>query len=274
MYAQDQEQDEGGAARLALMSELASAIDSDQLSLRYQPQVDASSGRVVAFEALTRWDHPARGPIGPDEFIPIAERGATIHRLTERALLGAIRQARTWRDAGLDVQVAVNISTRDLLEEHMPDGVRRMLEGEQLPPDRLILEITESGLMADQERAIRTVTRLRELGVGVSIDDFGSGYASIAYLRRLRPTEVKIDRSFVATMATDPDAEGIVRATIDIAHVLGLTVVAEGVEDATTRGRLARLGVDRIQGYDVARPMPADEVEPYLLREAVPVLTA
>lgn len=274
MYDLDLEQDEGGAARLALMSDLASAIDSDQLSLRYQPQVDASTGRVVAFEALTRWDHPARGPIGPDEFIPIAERGATIHRLTERALLDAIRQARTWREAGLDVQVAVNISTRDLLEEHMPDGVRRMLEAELLPPDQLILEITESGLMADQERAIRTVTRLRELGVGVSIDDFGSGYASIAYLRRLHPTEVKIDRSFVATMATDPDAEGIVRATIDIAHVLGLTVVAEGVEDATTRGRLARLGVDRIQGYEIARPMRADEVEPYLLRETAPVLTA
>ncbi len=270
MYAHDQE--EGGADRLALMADLASAIDSGQLSLRYQPQIDARSGRVVAFEALTRWEHPVRGLVGPDEFIPVAERSGTIHRLTERALLDAIQHARAWQDAGLDVRVSVNISTRDLLEEHMPEGVRRMLEAEHLTPDRLTLEITESGLMADQERAIRTVTRLRELGVGVSIDDFGSGYSSIAYLRRLRPTEVKIDRSFVAAMGTDPDAEGIVRATIDIAHVLGLTVVAEGVEDAVTRRRLVRLGADRIQGYAVARPMLAADVPAFLRGEAVPVL--
>ncbi len=148
-----------------------------------------------------------------------------------------------------------------------------MLDDERVSHDRLILEITESGLMADQERAIRTVTRLRELGVGVSIDDFGSGYASIAYLRRLRPTEVKVDRSFVAAMATDPDAEGIVRATIDIAHVLGLTVVAEGVESAAMRDRLARLGADRLQGYAVARPMPARDIAAYLRREAAAVPT-
>ncbi|MBI2324149.1 MAG: EAL domain-containing protein [Chloroflexi bacterium] len=270
MYALDQE--EGGADRLALMAELASAVDSDQLSLYYQPQIDAGSGRIVALEALMRWEHPVHGLVPPDQFIPIAERSGTIHRLTERALLDAIRHARAWRDAGFDIQVSVNISTRDLLEDHMPDGVRRMLEAEGLPPERLILEITESGLMADQERAVRTVTRLRELGVGVSIDDFGTGYSSIAYLRRLSPTEVKIDRSFVAALDVDPDAEGIVRATVDIGHVLGLTVVAEGVEDAATRTRLARLGADRLQGYAVARPMPAGEVDAYLRREAVPAL--
>jgi diguanylate cyclase (GGDEF)-like protein len=265
-YAPDQEEEERGVGRLALMSELASAIDAGQLSLRYQPQIDAATGRVVAFEALTRWEHPVRGLIGPDEFIPIAERGGTIHRLTERALAEAIQQARSWRDDGVDARVAVNISTRDLLEEHMPDRLRVMLERDDLPPDRLILEITESGLMADQERAVRTVTRLRALGVGVSIDDFGSGYASIAYLRRLCPTEVKIDRSFVAALATDPDAEGIVRATIDIAHVLGLTVVAEGVEDPTARDRLSRLGADRLQGYVFARPMAASDIGAYLRR--------
>lgn len=259
MYTLDQE--EGAADRLALMAELAPAIDSGQLSLRYQPQVDARSGRVVAFEGLVRWDHPVRGVLGPDQFVPVAERSGTIHRLTERVLADGIRQARAWLDDGRDVQVAINISTRDLLEDHMPDRLGAMLTAAGLPAERIILEITESGLMADQERAIRTVTRLRGLGVGVSIDDYGTGFSSIAYLRRLHPTEVKIDRSFVSVMDTDTDAAAIVRATIDLAHVLGLTVVAEGVEDETTRARLVDLGVDRLQGYAIGRPMSVADLD-------------
>lgn len=139
-----------------------------------------------------------------------------------------------------------------------------MLADLGLPPERIVLEITESGLMADQDRAIRTVARLRELGVGVSIDDYGTGFSSIAYLRRLHPTEVKIDRSFVSAMATDPDAAAIVRATIDLAHVLGLVVVAEGVEDAATRARLVALGVDRLQGYGIARPAIVGDLAPFM----------
>lgn len=257
-YAADQE--DGGADQLALMGELAAAIDAGQLSLRYQPQLDVQSGRVAAVEALVRWEHPTRGVLGPDAFIPIAERSGLIHRLTERVLMDAVRQARAWLDEGRDLQVAVNVSTRDLLEEHMPDSVRGMLEEAGLPPGRLILEITESGLMIDQARAVATVTRLREIGLGVSIDDYGTGYSSIAYLRRLDPSEVKIDRSYVATMRTDADAEAIVRATVDLARVLGLTVVAEGVEDDATRMRLTDLGVDRLQGYAIARPIRAREI--------------
>ena len=249
------EQDEGGADRLALMADLVAAFDSDRISLHYQPQVDARTGRIVAYEALVRWDHPQRGLLGPDSFVPLAERSGLIHRLTERVLGDAIRQARAWSDAGRDVQLAVNISTRDLLEDHMPDGVRRMLETAGLPPDRLVLEITESALMVDQDRAIANIARLRELGVGVSIDDYGTGYSSIAYLRRLRPTEVKIDRSFVAAARGGGDAHAIVRATVDLAHILGLTVVAEGVEDAETVELLRRLGADRLQGFGIGRPL-------------------
>lgn len=259
MHALDQE--EGAADRLALMAELAPAIDSGQLSLRYQPQVDARTGRIVAFEGLVRWDHPVRGSLGPERFVPIAEHSGTIHRLTERVLADGIRQARAWIESGRDVQVAINISTRDLLEDHMPDRLSAMLAAEGLPAERIILEITESGLMADQERAIRTVTRLREVGVGVSIDDYGTGFSSIAYLRRLHPTEVKIDRSFVSAMATDTDAGAIVRATIDLAHVLGVTVVAEGVEDEAIRERLVELGVDRMQGYAIGRPMSVADLD-------------
>jgi EAL domain-containing protein (putative c-di-GMP-specific phosphodiesterase class I) len=255
------------------MSELIPAIDSGQLSLRYQPQVDVATGRVVAVEALVRWDHPERGPLGPDRFVPIAERSGMIHRLTEHVLAGAIAQAREWLDAGHVLDVSVNISTRDLLEEHMPARLGRMLADAGLPPERLVLEVTESGLMTDQERAVATIAHLRALGIGVSIDDYGTGYSSIAYLRRLAPTELKIDRSFVATMDADPDASAIVRATIDLAHVLGLTVVAEGVEDRSTWSALVDLGVDRVQGYAVARPLAAGAVAP-LLDGARPIAAA
>lgn len=254
------EQDEGGADRIALLAELATGIDEGELFLQYQPQIDARSGRVVAAEALVRWAHPIRGPLAPDAFIPLAERSGLIRRLSERVLADAIRDARAWLEEGRDLRIAVNISTRDLLDDRLVGAVERMLAVAGLPPDRLVLEITESALMVDQDRAVATLTRFRELGVAISIDDYGTGYSSIAYLRRLDPDEVKIDRSFVAAMGSDSDALAIVRATIDLGHVLGLTVVAEGVEDEETRSRLCDLGIDRIQGYAIARPMPASDL--------------
>ena len=254
------EQDEGGADRIALLAELATGIDEGELFLRYQPQIDARTGRVVAAEALVRWAHPTRGPLAPDAFIPLAERSGLIRRLSERVLADAIRDARAWLEEGRDLRIAVNISTRDLLDDRLVGAVERMLAVAGLPPDRLVLEITESALMVDQDRAVATLTRFRELGVAISIDDYGTGYSSIAYLRRLDPDEVKIDRSFVAAMGSDADALAIVRATIDLGHVLGLTVVAEGVEDEETRSLLCGLGVDRLQGYAIARPMPASDL--------------
>lgn len=158
----------------------------------------------------------------------------------------------------------MNISTRNLLDTRLVECVREVLASEGLPAECLVLEITESALMADQDRAVDTIARLRGLGVGVSIDDYETGYSSIAYLRRLGADEVKIDRSFVAAMRTDPDAEAIVRATLDLAHVLGFGVVAEGVEDALTWDRLGALGVDRVQGYAIARPMEARSVIPWI----------
>ena len=254
------EQDEGGADRIALLAELATGIDEGELFLRYQPQIDARTGRVVAAEALVRWAHPTRGLLAPDAFIPLAERSGLIRRLSERVLADAIRDARAWLEEGRDLRIAVNISTRDLLDDRLVGAVERMLAVADLPPDRLVLEITESALMVDQDRAVATLTRFRELGVAISIDDYGTGYSSIAYLRRLDPDEVKIDRSFVAAMGSDADALAIVRAIIDLGHVLGLTVVAEGVEDEETWTRLRGLGVDRLQGYAIARPMPASDL--------------
>lgn len=258
------EQDEGGADRLALLAELTDAIEEDQLVLHYQPQVDARTGRLFAFEALVRWQHPRRGLLAPTEFVMLAERTGLIRRFTERVLRQAVHQTREWREAGRDVRVAVNISMRNLLDEHLPDLVRDILATEELPPDCLVLEITESALMADQDRTVETIKRLRALGVLVSIDDYGSGYSSIAYLKRLGADEVKIDKSFIMEMASDPSAEAIVRATIDLGHTLGFAVVAEGVEDRETWATLRDLGVDRVQGYEIARPMPAAQVIPWV----------
>ena len=269
-YADDQ--DEGGADRLALMADLAAALEGDELFVHYQPQLDVATGRIRAVEALLRWRHPKRGMLAPSEFIPLAERSALITRLTERVVRTAVRDARTWRDGGDELRVAVNISTRNLLDTRLVDCVREVLAGEGVPAECLVLEITESALMADQDRAVATIAGLRELGVGISIDDYGTGYSSIAYLRRLGADEVKIDRSFVAAMRTDANAEAIVRATLDLARVLGFSVVAEGVEDVPTWDRLRALRVDRVQGYAIARPMEASSVIPWLReRSEVPV---
>ncbi|MGH2377075.1 MAG: putative bifunctional diguanylate cyclase/phosphodiesterase [Candidatus Limnocylindria bacterium] len=254
-YAEDQ--DEGHADRLGLMAELTAAIDRDELVVLYQPQIDAQSGRVVAAEALLRWQHPTRGMLAPGEFIPLAERSALITRLTVKVIATAVRDARAWRAEGQDLRIAVNISARSLFDSRLVDCVRETLAREGLAGERLILEITESALMADQDRAIATIRGLRELGVGISIDDYGTGYSSIAYLRRLAADEVKIDRSFVSAMWSDSNAEAIVRATLDLAHMLGFEVVAEGVEEARTRRHLTALGIDRLQGYGIARPMEA-----------------
>ncbi|HUG05667.1 MAG TPA: EAL domain-containing protein, partial [Candidatus Limnocylindria bacterium] len=261
-YAEDQ--DKGDADRLGLMAELAAAIDRYELVVLYQPQIDASSGRVVAAEALVRWRHPMRGMLAPSEFIPLAERSALITRLTEQVIATAVRDARAWRADGADLRIAVNISARSLFDSRLVDCVREVLAREDVAGERLLLEITESALMADQDRAIATIRSLRELGVGISIDDYGTGYSSIAYLRRLAADEVKIDRSFVSSMWSDANAEAIVRATLDLAHVLGFEVVAEGVEEARTRRHLIALGIDRLQGYGIGRPMEAGLLVPWV----------
>jgi diguanylate cyclase (GGDEF)-like protein len=265
----DRSQDENASANVSLLAHLREAISAGRLSLDYQPQIESSADQPVAVEALVRWQDPDRGWVPPSEFIPLAERGGLIRALTDWVLRAAIDQGVRWRDDGLPIPIAVNLSMRDLLDPRFPESVARLLARSDLSPELLALEITESALMADERVAATNVARLRALRIRVSIDDFGTGYSSLAYLDRLRADEVKIDRSFVRGLLTDESSGAIVRATIDLAHTLHFEVVAEGVEDEATWRRLALLGCDRLQGYAIARPLPPTEAAEWLRQHGV-----
>ena len=253
----DRSLDGHSPGRLALLGELRRALQEDQLVLHYQPKVDVALGRVTGAEALVRWQHPERGLLPPADFVPVAEGTGLILPLTLWTLEAAVAQARSWLDAGHAVQVAVNLSPRCLLEPGLPDQVLRVLDGHGLPARLLRLELTESTVMADPDRAFAVVSRLRDLGVAISIDDFGTGYSSMSHLKQLPVDELKIDRSFVADMLADGNDAVLVRSSIDLGHNLGMAVVAEGVEDEETLLALSALGCDVVQGYHLARPMPA-----------------
>ncbi|MCA1598802.1 MAG: EAL domain-containing protein, partial [Chloroflexi bacterium] len=248
-------------ARLALLADLRAAITEGGLALHYQPQVELATGQVRGVEALVRWPHPAHGLLPPDQFIGLAEQHGLIGPLTLWVLDEALRQGQAWARAGWDVQVAVNLSAWSLHDAALPQTIAALLRRHDAPPERLRLELTEGTVMADAERALEVLTRLAALGVGLSVDDFGTGYSSLAYLKRLPVDEVKIDRSFVHDLVTDEADAAIVRATVGLGRSLGLRVVAEGVEDRATWDRLTELGCDTAQGYYLARPLPAVEVE-------------
>jgi diguanylate cyclase (GGDEF)-like protein len=252
--------DQYSPRRLALIGELRMAVQDATLEVHYQPKAELRSGRVVGLEALARWAHPTHGPIPPDEFVPIAEHTGLIRPLTLYVLGAALEQCRAWQDQGLPVGVAVNLSARSLPEPTLVDDVARLLGAVDVPPDLLTLEITEGHIMSDPDRAIGVLRSLRGLGVHLAIDDFGTGYSSLAYLKRLPVDEVKLDRSFVMHMTSDPDDAAIVRSTVELARNLGLRIVAEGVEDQATWDLLAAMGCDLGQGYHLARPMPAGDV--------------
>ena len=254
LYTADQ--DEHSPMRLAMVGELRRAIDQNELALHYQPKVSLASGQVICAEALVRWDHPRHGLLGPDVFVPIAEQTGLIRPLARWVLDAALRQCNRWRQDGLDLSVAVNLSMRNLHDPEVVDMIRQLLLRWGIPPARLVVEITESSLMADAARAMEVLGRLRGMGVSVSIDDFGTGYSSLAYLKRLSVDELKIDKSFVSHVATDHNDAAIVRSTIGLAHDLGLSVVAEGIEDQQTLEFLAGLGCDVAQGYFISRPLP------------------
>jgi len=266
------EHERDGAGRLALMSDLRRAVDEGELVLYYQPQIDLRTGGITSVEALVRWMHPKRGLVGPDEFIPLAERTGLIKRLTRTVLTEAIRQARAWELAGLRVPIAVNLSMRNIHDPQLPQTIAQLLQRWDARPDLLRLEMTETVLAADPERALQTMDSLRAMGVHIALDDFGIGYSSLAYLNRLPLDEIKIDRSFVIGMIDDESSATIVRATVELGHGLGYAVVAEGVENAETRQRLTALGCDAIQGYLVARPMPADQTAEWIGRATVPTV--
>jgi diguanylate cyclase (GGDEF)-like protein len=262
----DPEQDHHSPERLQLVGELRRAIESDGLVLHYQPKVSFRTGKIIGSEALVRWAHPQRGIIAPDDFIPLAENTGLIRQLSRWVLNEALRQCRAWQDAELYLPVSVNLSTRDLLDPTLPEIVSDRLEHWRLAPSSLKLEITESAVMADAERAIEVLGRLRSMGVRISVDDFGTGYSSLSYLKRLPVDELKIDRSFIRQIASDENDVAIVRSTIGLAHDLGLTVVAEGIEDRQSWDVLARLGCDVVQGHYVSRPLTADALVEWLRR--------
>ncbi len=266
------EHERDGAGRLALMSDLRRAVDEGELVLYYQPQIDLKTGALTSVEALVRWMHPKRGLVGPDEFIPLAERTGLIKRLTRTVLTEAIRQARAWELAGLRVPIAVNLSMRNIHDPQLPQTIAQLLQRWDARPDLLRLEMTETVLAADPKRALQTMDALRAMGVHIALDDFGIGYSSLAYLNRLPLDEIKIDRSFVLGMIDEEASATIVRATVDLGHGLGYGVVAEGVENAETRQRLTALGCDAIQGFLVARPMPADQTAEWIGKAGLPIV--
>jgi diguanylate cyclase (GGDEF)-like protein/PAS domain S-box-containing protein len=250
--------------RLNLLGELRQAIAQNELVLYYQPQVDIASGKVMGVEALVRWPRTGEDMVSPLEFIPLAEQTGLIRPLTLWILEQAVQQCDRWRTAGFDLMVSVNLSARNLLDPTLPDVLAKMLVACQLKADCLMLEVTESAVMLQPERALQVMERLHEMGVRLSVDDFGTGYSSLAYLKKLPVSELKIDQSFVFGMVTNDNDGIIVRSTIDLAHNLGLKVVAEGIEDRETLRLLEILGCDTGQGYLFARPMPPEEFSRWL----------
>ncbi|MEK7841433.1 MAG: EAL domain-containing protein, partial [Deltaproteobacteria bacterium] len=241
--------------RLALMGELRTAIGQNQLFLVYQPKIDLKTGRTLGVEALVRWQHPTKGVIPPDQFIFLAEHSGLIKQLTFWVLGEALRQTRSWSQAGLEVSVAVNLSTKNLQTPLLLDQIKGLLSTWGVPPSRLRLEITESLIMADPKRTIEILTQLTLLGICFSIDDFGTGYSSLRYLQTLPVDEIKIDKSFVLNMMTDESSMKIVYSTIELGHSLGLKVVAEGVENQEIFDKLNSLGCDVAQGYFISKPI-------------------
>jgi EAL domain-containing protein (putative c-di-GMP-specific phosphodiesterase class I) len=257
-----------GPKQLTLLAELRRALASDEIVLHYQPKVDMRSGQICGVEALARWQHPQRGLLGPLDFIPLAEQAGLIEPLTVQVLAMAIEQHRIWRQNGLVLPVAVNLSTRCLLDPDLVETIDSLLRAAQMPPGMLTLEITESALLGDPAQTLAVLRRIRDLGVGVSIDDFGTGYSSMAYLHQMPITELKVDRSFVAQMSVAANNNAIVRAVLDLAHNLGLQVVAEGVEDEQTRDELIELGCRTSQGYLYSAPLPPAELTAWAARRS------
>ncbi len=258
LYAADR--DEYSPHRLALAAELRRALDERELVLHYQPKADLTNDRIVAVEALVRWEHPEHGLLTPDQFVPLAEATGLIRELTLRVLDEALRQQRAWRDDGIDLRVAVNLSARDLYDLTLPATVAELLATHDVPATGLELEITESVIVADPMRARAILNRLSEMGIVLAVDDYGTGYSSLGYLKRLPIDEMKIDRSFVMQMTDDRNDAAIVRSTVELGRNLGLRVVAEGVETAAAWAHLKALGCNFAQGYYLSRPVPAGEI--------------
>ena len=245
---------------LSLVSEIRTAVEQNQLSLYVQPKIDFATGKLLAVEALVRWNHPERGLIFPDMFIPFAEKTGHISKISYWMLCEAARYAALWQRQGLDMTLAVNLSARDLIDIELPNKLKEILAEHKLSANSLSLEITESSIMDDPARALDTIERIAKMGIQLSIDDFGTGYSSLAYLKRLPVNELKIDKSFVMNIEHDHDDVTIVKSTIELGHNLGLKVVAEGIENKNAWNILNAMGCDYGQGYFMSKPMPASKL--------------
>jgi diguanylate cyclase (GGDEF)-like protein len=259
--------------QLSLLGELRHAVEHDELRLFFQPKIELKTGRVMGAEVLLRWQHPTRGLLNPADFIPFAEQTGFIRRLTRWTLDHSIAQGAQWHSAGKALALAVNISADDIGDARLDSRIAAMLTRHQLPPALLTLELTESGFIEDFTRALRMLDAIAALGVSLSIDDFGTGYSSLSHLARMPVHEVKIDRSFVQGLESDPEFASVVRSAIDMGHSLGLKVVAEGIETEESALRLRNFGCDIAQGYWYAKPMPLAAFESWLEgKERVPVI--
>jgi diguanylate cyclase (GGDEF)-like protein len=258
------EDDSHGDARLRTLQELRLALGQDQLRVYYQPKVSLLTGAVTGVEALVRWQHPERGLLLPEDFLDLVEESGLMHSLTRIVLTKALDQAAEWHASGHDLTIAVNMSASSLVNIDLPQQIIGMATERGLAASALMLEITEDFLMSDRERARSVLTRLREAGIQVAVDDFGTGYSSLSYLRELPIDELKLDRSFVLPMNNDAKAAALVAATIDLAHSLGLRMVAEGVETGAAYDELARYGCDHAQGFFMSQPIPAAELDLWL----------
>jgi len=258
------EDDPFSLQRLKLHGEIRQAISENEFVLYYQPKIDIKSNRIISVEALARWPHPENGIIAPNDFIPMIEQSGLIRPFTFWVLKQAIEQCKHWANQGIDINIAVNLSTRNLLDPELPGKIFNLLELYNVNPACLTLEITESAVMTRPEHALKILTQLNKMGLKLSIDDFGTGYSSLASLKKLPVTELKIDQSFVFGLTTNQDDAIIVRSTIDLAHNLGIHAVAEGVESQAALDQLALLNCDIAQGYLMGRPMPIEELNDWL----------
>jgi EAL domain-containing protein (putative c-di-GMP-specific phosphodiesterase class I) len=258
------EKDRNSPERLSLQGDLRRAIDKGELELHFQPKVALADGAIQGVEALLRWWHPVRGPVSPEEFIPLAEQSYLMRELTQHVIGAALEQAAHWWHMGLEVPISVNVSARDLLDSGLPDQIEAGLKRYRLPVGTIQLEVTERVLMTDQAYAADTIRTLAAQGVPLALDDFGTGYSSLVRLQRLPVSEVKIDASFVRRLGDSPDDERIVRSTIDLVRSLGLRSVAEGVESAEIAARLCDLKCDVGQGWWLSEPMAAEDATIWL----------
>jgi len=256
--------DEHREEHLSLLSEIKRAIEKDELKLFYQPKITFGDSSVLSVETLLRWQHPNRGLIPPDEFIPFAEQTGAIRLITRWLIAKAMTQARNWVDQGLMIKMSLNISARDLLDSDFSSYIRKRLEENEVDPSMICMEITESALMEDPVKARRTVEELHKLGVSISIDDYGTGYSSLAYVKNLPVNELKIDREFIKNMIENKEDVAIVRSTIELGHNLGLKVVAEGIEREEEMQMLKDFGCDQAQGYLISKALTATDMEAWI----------